>query len=91
MALKLDSKPRTQILVAYAPHAHKPTEEKKSFYEQLTDLVKETKGGMLIIGGDFNARLGAPIDGEEANIIGGQGYTERNLEDESQEVQEILS
>ena len=89
MVLELKTKPRLKFLAAYAPHALRPTEEKEQFYENLIVLFNEkTKGGMTIIGGDFNARLGYPIEGGEEEIIGRHGYAEKELRNETEAVQE---
>ena len=89
MSLEIEAKPKTRIIAAYAPHAYRPQEEKESFYDELNCQVKEgAKGGMTIIAGDLNARLGKPVCGEEAEILGRSGYAERELANEGYEVQE---
>ena len=73
MKMILDTKPKSIIIAACAPQTHLEVEEKESFYN---DLQHETgKGGnqrnkLIVVVGDFNARVGQPRTEEEAAVIG---------------------
>ena len=89
ISLTLKPNQKLKVIAAYAPHAVRPAEEKGAFYEELSVAFSTGgKGGMTIVCGDFNARLGRPVNGEESRIIGKYGYAERDLADEALEVQE---
>ena len=58
------------IINGYAPHAERPDEEKDMFYESLAGEVERLRGkGVLVILGDFNARVQRSV-GEEEECIG---------------------
>ena len=90
MILTLQAKLRLRIIVAYAPHAYRPIDEKEKFYKHLISKIfsEGSSNGMTIIGADFNARLGSPTNAEETEMMGSHGYAERNPGDETQEVQD---
>ena len=71
-------KPRDiTVIQCYAPTADKPDEEIEQFYRDLGKVLTETpKRNVIVITGDFNARVGA--DGVEEEISGKFGHGERN-------------
>lgn len=51
--------PTTIVIVAYAPTEEKPKAEKDEFYAKLLKCAQEVPPhNMLVIAGDFNARIG---------------------------------
>ena len=87
MVVTLKAKPTIKVICAYAPQAMNTIEDKIEFYEELgKELSKCNKCQLCILAGDFNARLGQPSgDGEEV-IIGKHGYSDRSLDQETEEV-----
>ena len=72
------AKPRNVTVVqCNAPTAEKPDNELKKFYREVKAvLAKILKRNMLIITGDFNARVGQ--DAEEKKVLGKYGHGSRN-------------
>lgn len=61
---------KATIVQAYAPQNGSTDEEKNTFYEQLQKVYDETpKHDMIISMGDFNAKIGIQMKGEEG-IVG---------------------
>lgn len=58
---------KTCVLVnAYAPHAYASTADKDGFYEELATMLRSIpRRYTLLVGGDFNVRLGARREGEK--------------------------
>ncbi|VDL84639.1 unnamed protein product [Nippostrongylus brasiliensis] len=52
------------IIQAYAPTADSSVELHEEFYEELQDLIRSQKSSCIILGGDFNARIGPRSPGE---------------------------
>ena len=62
-------KGRAAIISAYAPHSGHSFDSRQSFFSDLQDIVTKTSvNGMKCIFGDFNARPGHAMPGEEAMI-----------------------
>ena len=60
---------KTTVIQIYAPTNETSDEMKDSFYEQLQTVIEETPThDMLILLGDFNAKVGRPGMGEEGTI-----------------------
>ncbi|VDL66817.1 unnamed protein product [Nippostrongylus brasiliensis] len=58
------SKGMVSIIQAYAPTADSSEELHEEFYEELQDLIRSQKSNCIIVGGDFNARIGPRRPGE---------------------------
>ena len=57
------------IICAYAPTEDSSDPDKERFYLELQKYLKHVPNkDVLIIGGDFNAKIGLPLDGEKQNI-----------------------
>ena len=66
LVIELKTVPRTVVISAYAPQAGRDDEYKDRFYDQLEKTIEEVKKRkVLIIVGDFNARLHGRQEGEE--------------------------
>ena len=71
MRIRLKTKQKVDIIVAYGPQAEKSPEEKDEFYDNLQKAIKATpKSHILIIAGDFNAKLMKPNSDMERTVIG---------------------
>lgn len=78
IAATFAAKPRNiTVMQCYAPTADKPDEEIEQFYNELHQIISETpKKNLLIITGDFNARVGE--NALEKDVLGKYGHGERN-------------
>ena len=57
-AIRLRCRPLDLVLVvAYAPTEQSEEKEKDGFYETLSETYQATRGDLVIVAGDFNARL----------------------------------
>ena len=45
------------VLSVYAPTATAETEDKQRFYQEISEIITENGGAMIVILGDFNARI----------------------------------
>ena len=72
------AKPRNVTLIqCYAPTSEKPAEEIEKFYQELEQVVRQIpKRNILVITGDFNARVGEGA--VESDVLGKYGHGERN-------------
>jgi len=72
------AKPRDVTLIQYyAPTVDKPDEEIEDFYKEVDHVITETpKQNLLVITGDFNARVGE--DAGENDVLGKYGHGQRN-------------
>lgn len=62
----MQSKKPWALVTVYAPHVYASPSEKDRFYEDLTRMLREIpRRFTLLIGGDFNVRLGGRRRGEE--------------------------
>ena len=60
---------KTTIVQAYAPQNGSSDEEKDKFYEELHKVYSEIpKHDMVISMGDFNAKIGTQVKGEEGTV-----------------------
>lgn len=77
MLLKMESNYRdVNLIQIYAPTADKEEEEREKFYEQVTEAFKLTrKGEIVLIMGDFNAKVGS---GAVPEVVGSYGLGDRN-------------
>ena len=67
---------KTTVIQVYAPTNEAPEDVKDAFYEQLQAVIEDTPThDMLILQGDFNAKVGRPGTGEEG-IVGKFGLHE---------------
>lgn len=82
MLLQLNAKPvNTNIIQVYAPTSDHSDEEVEEFYSQIEDLIKKLpKHELLILMGDFNAKVGK---GKEGKHIGPCGLGVRNARGET--------
>src|ERR1700733_7212635 len=73
----IESKPRNITIVqCYAPTGDKSKEEIEQFYKDLDHTVKQIpKRNILLVTGDFNARVGE--DAIEVDVLGRYGHGER--------------
>ena len=78
MSTTFAAKPRNvTVIQCYAPTADKADEEADRFYQEVSQVLAETpKKNLLLITGDFNARVGE--DAEESEVLGRYGHGERN-------------
>ncbi|GKD78308.1 craniofacial development protein 2-like protein, partial [Tanacetum coccineum] len=68
------------VIGAYTPQVGLSDVEKKRFWDDLDELVRECPADeRLILGGDLNGHIGAAADGYEG-VHGGFGFGERNEE-----------
>ena len=72
------AKPRNiTVIQCYAPTADKPDEEIDQFYKELLQVISESpRKNILLITGDFNARVGE--NAIEKDVLGKYGHGERN-------------
>ena len=69
-----------QVFSVYARQIGRPAQEKEDFWEKRKDeIVRIPQSEGLIVGGDINAHIGPDRDGFE-EIMGCNGYRERNGE-----------
>ena len=69
---------KLSIIQVFAPTNEANVEDKDNFYEQLQTVVESVhKHDILLVIGDFNAKVGEDNEGYE-NIIGSHGVGERN-------------
>ena len=67
------------VIQVYAPTANSTEEEIEEFYEELEAahaLCKRSE--VTVIMGDMNAKVGAPVDREQATVLGKFGLGEQN-------------
>jgi len=68
-----------QIVQCYAPTNHADGDVKTDFYEQLqTTLEQRTKRDILIVMGDFNAKIGSDNVGRE-HVMGREGQINETI------------
>lgn len=67
---------RLSIIVLYGPNEDEKAEVKDKFWEDVTDLVENTKGD-IILAGDLNGRVGRQ-DQKTKDVIGTHGEPLRN-------------
>jgi Endonuclease/Exonuclease/phosphatase family len=68
---------RTSVIQAYAPTATTAEDEVEEFYEKLQETLDTMpKGDIVLVMGDFNAKVGEGTDG---GIVGRHGLGERNV------------
>ena len=71
MRVRLRTRQKVDIIVAYGPQAEKSPEEKDEFYDNLQKAIKATpKSHTLIIAGDLNAKLMKPNSDLEKTVKG---------------------
>lgn len=59
MVATFNGNPQTTVICCYSPTNSAEEEEVEDFYGELTSLVRQVpKHNVLIIGGDFNAKVG---------------------------------
>ena len=77
LLVKLTCQPfNISLIQTYAPTGQHTEEEVEIYYEELQMLLKEVKSTeVLIISGDFNAKVG---EGQQDDIVGKYGLGERN-------------
>lgn len=77
MLLQVNASPiKINILQVYAPTADKPEDQVIEFYHSINEIIEKIpKHELLIVMGDFNAKLGA---GNRSQHIGEHGLVERN-------------
>lgn len=68
------------IINVYAPHSNRPEEEKENFYATLQRLHNDlkTRSALVVIGGDFNAKVGQRDALDDPFILGSYGKGKRN-------------
>ena len=78
IAATFASNPRNlTVIQCYAPTADKSDDESEQFYTELSQVLSEVPNrNIIMITGDFNARVGS--DAKETDIVGRYGHGERN-------------
>ena len=65
------------VVQCYAPTADKPEEEIEQFYKEMDHVLAETpKRNIVLITGDFNAKVGE--NAIESDVLGKYGHSNRN-------------
>ena len=58
MTAHLNGRVPLRVICAYAPQAHRPQEERETFYDELEEVLRQRKSKTMdILMGDFNARI----------------------------------
>ena len=67
---------RFRVIAAYMPHSQHTDGSVEQIYEQLTRCVKEGRRQkrIIVLAGDWNARIGQHIDGDGSRVMGKFGY-----------------
>jgi hypothetical protein len=75
ISVRLNAKPRNISLIqAYGPTTTAAEEDIKHFYEELSRTIKSIpKGDMLLLTGDFNAKVGARDTSALTSVVGPYG------------------
>jgi len=70
----------SQFFSCYMPTSWEPNHEAEQMYELLELLLSkcERLGASAVVGGDFNATLGDPCEGDDTDILGSSGFGSRN-------------
>ena len=71
---------KMRIVAVYFPHTGYPDEPVQTMYDVLTSLVHESRARkeQVIIGGDFNAEIGARSEVDNQNYIGSWSIGQQN-------------
>jgi exonuclease III len=71
---------KLRIISAYMPHGGYPDSEVEGVYVEIEKLIKtgRARKRLIIVGGDWNAEVGAQLCDEEAHVIGNHGVGKRN-------------
>ncbi|XP_072022768.1 craniofacial development protein 2-like [Amphiura filiformis] len=77
LTVKINKRYKIKVIQVYAPTSTHNDEEVDKLYEEITELLKNSKAQFTIVMGDFNAKVGKREDGEECTI-GKFGSGERN-------------
>ncbi|XP_072030583.1 craniofacial development protein 2-like [Amphiura filiformis] len=77
LTVKINKRYKIKVIQVYAPTSTHNDEEVDKLYEEITELLKNSKTQFTIVMGDFNAKVGKREDGEECTI-GKFGSGERN-------------
>jgi len=80
LVVRLKAKPRNIILIqVYGPTTAATDEEMERFYQDLSQAVKQvSKGDMLLVMGDFNAKVGRRELSAMLSAVGLYGLGETN-------------
>jgi exonuclease III len=94
IVLELNTIPKSQIISIYAPQSGLSIDCKQEFYNQLSDIIaKYPNKHPTFILGDFNARIGRIIEGEQYTIgpyYFDQSKPERPMHTNTQENREVF-
>ncbi|XP_072028100.1 uncharacterized protein [Amphiura filiformis] len=69
LTVKINKRYKIKVIQVYAPTSTHNDEEVDKLYEEITELLKNSKTQFTIVMGDFNAKVGKREDGEECTII----------------------
>ena len=80
ISIRVSAKPKNiTIIQIYAPSSDHADEEVEEFYEELEETIKKTpKKDLLIVQGDFNAKVGPDAYNQWAGTVGQFGIGETN-------------
>ena len=80
ISIRVSAKPKNiTIIQVYAPTSDHEDNEVEEFYEELEDTIKKTpRKDILIIQGDFNAKIGPDAYDQWAGTVGQYGTGETN-------------
>ena len=69
-----------RVIAVYLPHSGYVDSVVEQFYGQISELVRQGRNQRrtLILGGDWNARVGKQVTGEDNRVLGAFGYGDRN-------------
>ena len=69
-----------RIIAVYMPHSGYNEASVEQVYEQIANLVKQGRRQRrtLVLAGDWNARVGQPLAGDDRRVLGNFAYGHRN-------------
>ena len=79
LKVHFEGNPMITIVVAYAPNELSSRDDNYTFYNNMAPtLLHESPHNILIVSGDFNARIGSESQSANCQILGNHNYHEKN-------------